>query len=212
MILSFSLIILVSFHFSYIFSADVVKSYNETLNCDANSAKHVTKEYPPWLAQLFVSKCEDKRSDICTTKKKVTLSENVTVFEYDYWPQIDVANPICMGVIITEDLILISRSCYFKAQDMILHQDPIPMQRQELVVLTGANPENLRSMQISVVLQEKSMVSDKAGLVIMVLEIPLVFNNLVFPVKFPINKDKLKRKIHKCTMFENFSKCRSRKF
>ena len=121
----------------------------------------------------------------------------VTVFEYDFWPQIDVANPICMGVIITEDLILISRSCYFKAQDMILHQDPIPMQRQELVVLTGANPENLRSMQISLVLQEKSMVSDKAGLVIMVLEIPLVFNNLVFPVKLPFNKDKLKRKIHK---------------
>ena len=183
----FSLILLP--FLSCIFSADAATFYNgnESLYCDANSAEHVTQNYPPWMAQLFVSKSEDKRS-----MKNVTFSENVTVFEYPV-----VTNPICMGVIIKTDLILISRSCYFKAQDMILHQDPIPMERQELVVLTGANPENPQSKRVSVVLQEKSMISDKAGLVIMVLLKPLVWSDQVIHVTMPASFNKLKRKIHK---------------
>ena len=165
---------------SCIFSADAATFYNgnESLYCDANSAEHVTQNYPPWMAQLFVSKSEDKRS-----------MKNVTVFEYPV-----VSNPICMGVIIKTDLILISRSCYFKAQDMILHQDPIPNERQELVVLTGVNPESPQSKRFSVVFQEKSMICDKAGLVIMVLLKPLVFSDYVFHVTIPAEFNKLKRK------------------
>ena len=49
---------------SCISCADAATFYNgnESLYCDANSAEHVTQNYPPWMAQLFVSKSEDKRS------------------------------------------------------------------------------------------------------------------------------------------------------
>ena len=78
------------FYFFIPITTAKIVSYNESFYCNELPDKYVNRDSTPWLVLLLVIGCpkdQNQRSaasfpDDCLQSKQVTISENLTVFEY----------------------------------------------------------------------------------------------------------------------------------